>query len=329
MMWKPMTAIDETLRGLGQIPNVQVSAGASLALYTRFGLGGPADIYAETDGVASFVAAVRVARLSGLDYSIIGGGTNLVAADEGYRGIVLRFTGSAIAAEGNRVAAEAGAELQTVVDFAIGRGLAGLETLAGIPGSLGAAIYGNAGAYGRSIAEVAARVTFFDGQDERALAGRECEFRYRESIFKRHKEWIVFSAELELVEGDGAELRRRADGILALRNTKFPPTMKCAGSVFKNLLASELPPGVAVPPEAEREGKVPAAYFLEQVGAKGLAHGGIRVADYHANLIYNAGGGTARQFRELAAELKARVRERFGLELEEEVQYLGFGPGAR
>ena len=116
---------------------------------------------------------------------------------------------------------------------------------------------------------------------------------------------------------------------MALRNTKFPPSMKCAGSVFKNLLASELPPGVAVPPEVVREGKVPAAYFLEQVGAKGLAHGGIHVADYHANLIYNDGAGTARQFRDLAAELKARVRERFGLELEEEVQYLGFGPGAR
>jgi len=328
-MWKPMTVIDETLRALGQIPNVQVSAGAPLALYTRFGLGGPADIYAQTDRAAGFVAAVRVARLSGLDYCVLGGGTNLVAADEGYRGIVLRFTGSAIAAQGHRVAAEAGAELQTVVDFAIRRGLGGLETLAGIPGSLGAAIYGNAGAYGRSIAEAVARVTFFDGQAERALAGDECEFRYRESLFKRHKEWVVFSAELALVEADAAALRRNADEILALRHAKFPPTMKCAGSVFKNLLASELPPGVAVPPEVEREGKVPAAYFLDQVGAKGLAIGGIHVADYHANLIYNDGAGAARQFRELAAELKARVRDRFGLELQEEVQYLGFGPAAR
>jgi UDP-N-acetylmuramate dehydrogenase len=102
--------------------------------------------------------------------------------------------------------------------------------------------------------------------------------------------------------------------------------MKCAGSIFKNLLLTELPPAVAaqVAPRVVREGKVAAAYFLEQVGAKGMARGDMRVADYHANLIYNAGGGTARELRELIAELKSRVRARFGLELEEEVQYAGF-----
>jgi len=101
--------------------------------------------------------------------------------------------------------------------------------------------------------------------------------------------------------------------------------MKCAGSVFKNLLVAELPPAVAaaVPPEVVREGKIPAAYFLEQVGAKGLSRGDIRVADYHANLLYNAGSGTARDLRALIAELRSRVRDRFGFSLVEEVQYVG------
>jgi UDP-N-acetylmuramate dehydrogenase len=321
-----MAAIDEILRNLSQITNVQVSAGAPLARYTRFGLGGPADIYAETDLVPSFVEALEVARSSGLPYTVMGGGTNLVVSDEGFRGIVLRFTANGIAVVGNRLAADAGAELQQVVDFAIDRGLGGLETLAGIPGSLGAAVYGNAGAYGRSISAAVDRVTFFDGHSVRAFSNEQCEFRYRESIFKRNKEWIVFSAGLTLAPGDAAELRRRASGILAVRNAKFPPTMKCAGSIFKNLLAAELPPALAaeVPPEVIREGKIPAAWFLEQAGAKGLARGGIHVAGYHANLIYNDGTGTARELRKLVAELKARVRERFGLELEEEVQYVGF-----
>jgi UDP-N-acetylmuramate dehydrogenase len=321
-----MTATDETLRNLSQITNVQVSAGAPLAPHTRFGLGGPADIYAETDLVASFVEAVAVARSSGLPYTVIGGGTNLVVSDEGFRGIVLRFTASGIAAAGNRVAAEAGAELQQVVDFAIHRGLGGLETLAGIPGSLGAAVYGNAGAYGHAISEVVDRVTFFDGQRVRVFGQEQCQFYYRESVFKRHREWVIFSAGLALAPADPARLRHTADEILALRNAKFPPSMKCAGSVFKNLLAAELPPEVEgrVPPGAIREGKIPAAWFLEQAGAKGLANGGIHVAEHHANLIYNSGTGTARELRELVAELKARVRERFGLELEEEVQYVGF-----
>ncbi len=101
--------------------------------------------------------------------------------------------------------------------------------------------------------------------------------------------------------------------------------MKCAGSVFKNLLLAELPPAVSgrVPPAVVREGKVAAAWFLEQVGAKGMVRGGIRVADYHANLLYNAGAGTARELCALIRELKSRVRTRFGFELEEEVQYVG------
>jgi UDP-N-acetylmuramate dehydrogenase len=100
--------------------------------------------------------------------------------------------------------------------------------------------------------------------------------------------------------------------------------MRCAGSIFKNLLLEDLPSHVRVPEKLVREGKVPSAYFLEQAGAKGMAEGGIRVADYHANLIYNAGGGTAVALRKIIEELKRRVRDKFGIELEEEVQYVGF-----
>ena len=224
-------------------------------------------------------------------------------------------------------AADAGAELLGVIDFAIAQGLQGIETLAGIPGSFGAAVYGNAGAYGHSMSEVVEAVRFFDGECVRVYGSAECEFHYRESIFKRHKDWIIFSARLALMPASAAELRRTADEIVATRNQKFPPEMKCAGSVFKNLIFAELPPKAAaqVPERVIREGKVPAAYFLEQAGAKGQARGDIRVADYHANLIYNAGGGTARDLCALIADLKVRVSTRFGLDLEEEVQYVGFG----
>ena len=122
------------------------------------------------------------------------------------------------------------------------------------------------------------------------------------------------------------ELRKTADDILKVRNEKFPVTMKCAGSIFKNLLLKELPPAVAaeVPEKVVREGKIPAAWFLEQVGAKGMVRGDIHVADYHANLIYNAGGGTAADLVAVIQELKSRVRARFGIEIEEEVQYVGW-----
>ena len=130
---------------------------------------------------------------------------------------------------------------------------------------------------------------------------------------------------MDLPAGDLRELRKAADEILTIRNAKYPPTMKCAGSIFKNLLWKDLPEAVAaeVPNSAVREGKVPAAWFLEQVGAKGLDRGDIHVATYHAHLIYNGGAGTAADLCALIQELKARVRRRFGIELEEEVQYVG------
>jgi len=218
--------------------------------------------------------------------------------------------------------------LQDLVDFAIARGLKGLETLSGIPGWVGAAVYGNAGAYGHSISERVRSVRFLDDSQVRVFVNEECAFRYRESIFKDRKGWIIFSTELILDPADAGELRKIADDILKVRNEKFPPTMKCAGSIFKNFLLAELPASAAaqVPATAVREGKVPAAYFLEQVGAKGMLRGDIHVAGYHANLIYNAGAGTAHDLCALISELKARVQLRFGIEVEEEVQYVGVEP---
>ncbi len=316
---------EEALARLAGIPNLTVSTNVPLARFTRFGIGGPADLFAETSVPEAFAAALDAARECGVPTVAIGGGTNLIVADGGFRGLVLRYRGDRIAASGTRVTAEAGAELQALVDFTVDRGLRGLETLAGIPGSAGAAVYGNAGAYGHSISERVASVRFHDGRETRTFGRDECQFEYRDSIFKRRKGWIVFSFDLELEPGDAIALRETAAEILRVRNEKFPVTMKCAGSIFKNLFLRDLPSRVAalVPPSSVREGKVPAAWFLEQVGAKGMARGDIHVADYHANLIYNGGSGTAADLCSVIQELKARVRDSFGIELHEEVQYVG------
>ena len=297
-----------------------------MSRYTRFGIGGPAEVYVETSDEQSFMQAFALARSDGADYTVIGDGTNLIVSDSGFPGIVLRFTARHIHNQATTARAHAGAELQTVVDQCIDLGLKGIETMTGIPGSLGAAVYGNAGAYGHSIEERIQHVRFFDGAAVRVFNKAECEFHYRESIFKRHKDWIIFSAVLEMDPAPADELRKTAAEIFQIRLAKYPPTMKCAGSIFKNLILAELPIEVRrqIPERVIREGKAPSAYFLEQVGAKGMRSGDIQVADYHANLIYNAGQGTARQLCEIIGELKSRVRQQFGLELEEEVQYVGF-----
>lgn len=321
-----MLVKEETLSRLAQIPKLTLRRHVPLSRHTRFGLGGPAEAYLETSHEESMIQALRLIAQSGTHAVVIGGGTNLVVSDQGFPGVVLRFTAAGIQALGNCVRADAGAELQHLVDFTTSHGLQGLETMTGIPGSVGAAVYGNAGAYGHSIMERVRSVRFYDGERVRELSNEDCDFRYRESVFKRRKDWIIFTADLELSEAPAADLQKIADDILKIRNQKYPPDMKCAGSIFKNLILADLPAHAreAVPPKAVREGKVASAWFLEQVGSKGLRNGGIHVADYHANLIYNSGNGTAIELLAIIDSMKSRVREQFGFDLEEEIQYVGF-----
>ncbi len=258
---------------------------------------------------------LKVVSDSGDQHVVIGGGTNLVVADAGFDGVVLRYTGAEIRRDGMFLCAQSGATLQAVVDASITQGLKGMETMTGIPG-----------AYGRSIHEMAERVRFAVNGEVKEFDNAGCEFRYRDSIFKAHKEWVVLSAALRFTEGDPEELARAAAEIRAIRDEKYPPAMKCAGSIFKNLIAAELPDHVQalIPPKQVREGKIASAWFLEQCGVKGLRKGDIQVATYHANLIYNDGAGTAADLVWVIQELKQRVREKFGFQIEEEVQYVGF-----
>ena len=308
------------------IRGLTVRSGEPLSRHTRFGLGGPARLFVEADQELAFMRALQLARGSGLNYVVLGGGTNLVVSDSGYNGIVLRYVASGIRHHGARVEVDAGAELNDLIDSLNEAGLKGLETLAGIPGWVGAAVYGNAGAYGHSISERVDRARYFDGTEVRECCNQECEFRYRESIFKRHKDRIIFSVTLKMDRSDAPVLKEKSAGIRKVRDEKFPPTMKCAGSIFKNILLRDLPASVAqlVPASVVREGKIPAAWFLEQTGAKGRSIGGIRVAEYHANLLYNSGEGTAAELCRMIQKLKADVQAKFGLEIEEEVQYVGF-----
>jgi UDP-N-acetylmuramate dehydrogenase len=314
---------------LNEIPELECSENIPLSRVTRFAIGGPARILADASSEAALIAVLDLLHGANCPYALIGGGSNLVADDSGFPGVVLRYTAKSIEIEGPLVRVAAGAVLQDLVDATIAAGLDGLHTMTGIPGWVGGAIYGNAGAYGHSIHEFVESVRYIDcsedGSAVREIGNAACEFHYRESVFKRHKEWIVLQTTLRLPEGDPATLRTTADGILKVRNEKYPPTMRCAGSIFKNLILAELPESVRaqVPDRVIREGKVPSAYFLELAGVKGMVLGGVRVADYHANLIYNTGGGTSQEVRELIATLKRRVQDRCGLVLEEEVQYLG------
>src|SRR5450631_2690526 len=176
-----MPTTEETQERLAEIPNLTVSAHTPLARYTRFDIGGPADLFAETRDELAFIAAVSAARASATPIMVTGGGTNLIVSDQGFRGLALRFCEDTLAYDGPRVPAGAGAVLQDLVEFANHRGLQGLETLSGIPGWVGGAVYGNAGAYGHAIAERVVSVRFLERGCAREISNAECEFAYRES----------------------------------------------------------------------------------------------------------------------------------------------------
>jgi UDP-N-acetylmuramate dehydrogenase len=333
-----VSSLDQLHAGLAAIPTLQVTRREPLSRHTRFQLGGPAALYAEAANEDALLAALRTLAASPLPWILIGEGANLLPADAGYRGTVLRYTAASIrlAAPG-LLDAQAGATLEALVDYSLHAGLAGLEKLTRIPGSLGAAVYGNAGAYGASFADIVESVRAFDLRQVVVLSRDECEFRYRSSLFKQRRlsgrPLILLSARLRLAPGDPAALQAESLHIRETRDAKYPPDMRCAGSIFKNLLLADLPLQArdAVPPDVVKGGKVPAGWFLEQVGAKCMTNGGIAVAEYHANLVYNTGRGTAAQARELIEELRRRIQEKFGITLEEEVQFMGFEeslPGA-
>ena len=188
------------LNRLRAIPDLHVTEGALLAPHTRFGLGGPALVLADAHTESALAAAVRI--LEGSQWTLIGGGSNLVVADEGFPGVVLRYVAKGIGVQGTQVDADAGVVLQHLVDHTIAKGLQGLETMTGIPGWLGGAVYGNAGAYGHSIHELVESVRFFDGSSIRRISGPECQFHYRESIFKEQKHWLILSAQLRLKDAN-------------------------------------------------------------------------------------------------------------------------------
>ena len=179
------------------IPNLNFYVNASLARHTRFEIGGPARLLADASTETALIEPLRAIEQSGWRHTVIGGGSNLIVDDAGFYGAAVRYIARGIQIDGVNVQVDAGAVLQDVVDATIASGLRGLETMTGIPGWVGGAIYGNAGAYGHSINERVVSVRFFDGshihetQEIREIDNAACEFRYRESIFKRKKDWII------------------------------------------------------------------------------------------------------------------------------------------
>ncbi|MBI3871791.1 MAG: UDP-N-acetylmuramate dehydrogenase [candidate division Zixibacteria bacterium] len=283
-----------------------------LAPMTTLRIGGPADWYYPAESVEGLVAALAAGRAAGVPITLLGDGSNVLISDRGIRGLVVHNRARNIERRGNDLYAEAGASLADLVSRSRDESLTGLEFASGIFGSVGGAVYGNAGAYGRSIADVLVWAEVLTREGERLrLAKGDLEFAYRRSGCAANG-WIVLSCLVRLSPGDHAAIGAEMERIIGIRATKLPVDIPSAGSYFKNI----------EDPSAEY-GKVPAGRLLEDAGAKSLRVGDAGVYEKHANVIVNLGQATAADVLALADRMKDIVRRRYGIELENEVRFLG------
>lgn len=299
-----------------------------LGRFTRFGVGGKAKYFIAVSEEFVLIRLIKSLRQSRQKFTVIGAGTNLLVHDRGVGYLIIQNKLGSIKPLPNRTLwVGAGVNLNYLVNYCNRLGLAGLEKLAGIPGGLGGAVVGNAGAYGQEISNLITKVKIYDGQKVSWLPRRCCQFAYRESVFKQNRGWIVLAAELKLATSTPATLQRTASIIRQTRNCKYPVGIKCPGSYFKNVLLADLSIQLrqklaTIFADKIKGDKLPAAVLLDAVGLKGRQRGRIRVADYHANLILNQGGGRASDVLAIAGWAKKMVYEKFNIRLEEEVRIL-------
>ncbi len=293
----------------------------SLAPKTTFGVGERAELFVRAQSPEELIEASLFARAQKIPFHIIAGGSNVVFPDATLKGLTAQFLGGIVVDEENGFVTDAGVPLYRVVSRAIALGFAGLETLTSIPGTVGGAVYGNAGAYGHSIGESVSEVEVFDGRKRIWIKKTPRTFGYRTSFFK-HKPYLILRIKFLFKKGDKAVLRKESQRIKEIREKKYPMNLKCPGSFFKNVLMKDVSKKALSRIDLNKviEGKIPAGYLLDAVGARGMSVGGVCVADYHGNLILNSGKATQKDVLQLAEILKKKVQEKFGILLEEEVR---------
>jgi UDP-N-acetylmuramate dehydrogenase len=310
-----MSDVDARLRAA--LGDDRIVAGAPLAPLTTFKVGGPADWLVTVRSAEEVRRALAVSKELSLPVTVLGGGSNVLIADAGLRGLVIRIHGGdAVRVDAAHVRADGGMTINGLVRWTVGRGIAGLEAWAGTPGTVGGAVYGNAHFRGRLISELIASVTLATMAGEvRDVAVEEMEFGYDYSRLHRTRE-IVLSVVFHAGAGSVDDLRAVARASLAFRKRTQPLESASAGCIFQNPDPAHDAVPAGIPASA--------GALVDRAGLKNSRTGRARVSSTHANFIVNEGGATAAEIRALIERCKADVGERFGVRLREEIVYLGF-----
>ena len=299
---------NEWIRKLGE--QVEILVAEPMKNHTTFRIGGPADALALPKTPEEVAEVVRFCHEHAQPYYVLGNGSNLLVSDEGYRGLVLQLyrNFNDIQVNGETITVQSGAMLAAVARTAYQTGLTGLEFASGIPGTIGGAVVMNAGAYGGEMKNVLKEVTVLTKEGEvLVIPAKALELGYRTSVIPKNG-WIVLGAVLQLKKGDQEQILERMEELKEQRITKQPLDLPSAGSTFKR-------------PEGYFAGKL-----IMDAGLRGFTVGGAQVSEKHCGFVVNRGNATAADVWELICEVKRRVKEMTGVELEPEVKLLGDFP---
>jgi UDP-N-acetylmuramate dehydrogenase len=310
----------------------EITENEPMARHTSFRVGGSARLYVVLSDPERIIALIQYLEAAAIPWVVYGGGSNLLVADEGYEGLVIQMANRAFRIEGTRVYAETGLITGLLARKTVEAGLTGFEWAIGVPGTVGGAIYGNAGCYGGEMKDHIVSVEAYHvARKERIrLSHDACAFAYRESFFKRERHVIV-SCEMELaISPDPVQSRARMESIMKERKEKQPLDQSSAGCAFKNFEYTseseiELLLREADVPAMMRERKsLGAGWLVDQAGLLGQRVGDVEISQKHGNFIINKGQARAQDVIALISLVKRKIRDDFGIELHEEVQYIGF-----
>ncbi len=291
----------------GVVGDGNVRINEPMSAHTTFKIGGPADVFVTPRSRSALIAAIKLFKQLRYKYQIIGNGSNLLVGDKGIRGAVIEI-GKAlgeISISGNTITAQSGVLLSKLANSAARNGLSGLEFASGIPGSLGGAVYMNAGAYGGEMRDVITKVTYLDDNcDVRELPADKCDFGYRHSFFT-DKDYVILEAEMKLVHKNIRVILDDIKELTERRVSKQPIDKPSAGSTFKR-------------PEGYY-----AAALIDRAGLKGYTRGGAAVSEKHSGFVVNNGGATAEDVMNVIRHVQKTVLEKYGVDLETEVKLIG------
>ena len=321
----------------------KVKLNEPLAKHTTFKIGGPASFFVTVTETEKLVELLKFLDGKGIEYFIHGGGSNTLASDAGYVGVVIDIKTRNTEVDGDVFMAEAGCQTVVVAQKSMSAGLTGFEWGVGVPGTIGGAVRGNAGAMGGDMKKDILKVDVYKDGEVITVTNEECEFGYRDSAFKNNG-GVILRAYLQLKKAEpDAHLMKKALEHLQYRNSTQPKGFASSGCIFKNVDISQQPTDNRQQQLAQKNrtallehfdkddekvknflevGKISAGWLIEQAGLKGKKRGKVEISDKHGNFMLNTGGATADDVLSLIDEVKQEVYTKLGIELEEEVSIL-------